>query len=109
MAGGMVACFLGRWLESLRQFEEAERILSRECAGVAWELASVHIFSLWDLVYLGKVTELCRRAPIFRQEGAARGDLYQAVNIRAVAQALFLMVAGLPRSAPHLLGLMVDT
>ena len=103
MAKGMVAFFRGGWLESLRHFEDAERILSRECTGVAWELASGHIFSLWDLLYSGKYAELRRRTPILSQEGAARGDLYQAVTIGLGPQPFCEMIAGHPSSALHML------
>ena len=103
MASGMIALLSGLWRESLKHFLEAERIFSQECAGVAWELATVRTFSLWDLLYLGQYAELCRLAPIWSQEGADRGDLFQTVSIEAGQRPLCELVAGRPDAALHML------
>jgi hypothetical protein len=70
---------------------------------VAWELASVRIFSLWDLLYAGKYTELCQRAPIWSQEGTDRGDLFQAISIGAGQRPICELIAGRPDAAQHIL------
>ena len=103
MAAGMIGLLSGLWRESLKHFREAERIFSQECAGVAWELATVRTFSLWALVYYGGYAELCRLAPLWSQEGADRGDLFQAVSIDAGQRPLCELVAGRPDAALHML------
>jgi len=90
-------------MESLQHFREGERIFSQECAGVAFELASVRIFTLWDLLYAGKYIELCRRAPVWMQEGADRGDLFQAVSIGAGQRPICELIAGRPDAALNIL------
>ena len=103
MAAGMIGLVSGLWRESLKHFREAERIFSQECAGVAWELATVRTFSLWALVYYGGYAELCRLAPLWSQEGADRGDLFQAVSIDAGQRPLCELVAGRPDAALQML------
>jgi tetratricopeptide (TPR) repeat protein len=103
LAGGLIDCVMGRWRESLRKFEEAERIFSQECAGAAWELATVRIYTLWDLLYAGQYRELCRRAPLWSQDGAERGDLFQAVTIDAGPRAVCELIAGRPDAAMRLM------
>ena len=78
---GMNRFLIGGFAESLGLLQEAERTFSEECSGVAWELATTRIFSLWNLLYLGRFNELARRAELAAEEGADRGDLYQAVSI----------------------------
>jgi serine/threonine protein kinase/tetratricopeptide (TPR) repeat protein len=103
LSRGLICFVQGRWLESLRSFEEAERVFSQECAGVAWELATVRIFSLWDLVYAGKYAELCERAPVWSQEGAERGDLFQTISIGAGQRPVCELIAGRPDAAQNVL------
>lgn len=96
---GMVGFLQGQWVESLRLLQEAERVFTQECAGAAWELASVRVFSLWNLLYSGQYMELTRLAPIWSQEGADRGDLYQAISIASAHQAFCELVADRPDKA----------
>ena len=103
LSEGMVGLLVGRWLESLRLLQEAESVFTQECAGVAWELATVRVFSLWNLLYAGKYAELCRLAPIWSQEGADRGDLYQAVSIAAGQQPVCELIADRPDAALNIL------
>jgi tetratricopeptide (TPR) repeat protein len=99
LSTGMTGFLAGRWRESVRHFQEAERIFSHECSGVAWELASVRIFSLWDLLHAGQYAELCQRAPALSKEGADRGDLYQRVSIAGGVQPICELIAGRPDAA----------
>jgi serine/threonine protein kinase/tetratricopeptide (TPR) repeat protein len=99
LSTGMVGLVTGRWRESARHFQEAERIFSQECSGVSWELATVRIFPLWDLLHSGRYAELCRRASILSQEGTDRGDLYQTITIALGPQPVCELIVGRPDAA----------
>ncbi len=59
----------------------------------------MRIFSLWDLVYAGKYAELCERAPVWSEEGAERGDLFQTISIGAGQRPVCELIAGRPDAA----------
>ena len=103
LAEGMITLLAGQWVESRSHFTQAEQIFSQECAGVAWELASVRIFCLWGILYSGKYRELCLLAPLWSQEGSDRGDLYQTVSIGAGHSPICELVAGRPAAALNIL------
>ena len=82
-AHGMIHFVSGQWQDSLKHSREAERILSAGCTGVAWELSTLRIFTLWSLLYSGQFRELRETAAVWRDEGLERGDLFKAVSIGA--------------------------
>jgi hypothetical protein len=100
LTGEGMKCFLsGAFTESLGLLQEAERVFSEECSGVAWELATARIFSLWNLLYLGRFNDLSRRAELAAEEGLDRGDLYQAVSIGSGHVPVCHLVADRPQTA----------
>jgi hypothetical protein len=99
LAEGFTGFGGGRFGEGLRGLQHAERLFSEECVGVAWELATARIFSLWMLVYLGRLKELSRQAPLWMEEGEDRGDLYQAVSIGAGQLPVCHLVVDRPQKA----------
>ncbi|MBK8259498.1 MAG: AAA family ATPase [Polyangiaceae bacterium] len=78
-AGGMAATLEGRWTEGHSRCEQAEVLFRDRCTGVAWEIDTMHWFSLWSMAYLGKLAELVRRVPERIREAEDRGDLYANV------------------------------
>ena len=70
-----------RWPEMLGPAEEAERILVKECHGVAWEQETIRIFILITLSHLGRWQQLLSRGNHLLEEAEQRGNLYMAVNL----------------------------
>ncbi|MCU1327600.1 MAG: ATPase/protein kinase family protein [Bryobacterales bacterium] len=99
VAEGFLAFFEGKWLVSIQRMDEAERILDKECGGVALELAMARIFLLWNLLYCGSYLELARRAPLWSQEGRDRGDLFQTTSINMGPGPVCELIADRPDSA----------
>lgn len=61
--------------------KQADGILSTECTGVVWELATLRNFQLFNMHYLGSWNELARQAPLLFDQAQARGDLYVSTNV----------------------------
>jgi eukaryotic-like serine/threonine-protein kinase len=98
-AKGFVTFTGGRWKESLELFQEAEGIFRQERAGVAWELATAQLFSLWDLLELGRYEELRCRSVILGEEAREKGDLYLATSIDAGVRPFGQLVLAHPEAA----------
>ncbi len=75
---GVVATLTGRWEDGARFCKEAETIFRTQCGGIAWELATVELFAISSLWYLGRMEELRRRVPASLREADERGDVYLA-------------------------------
>ncbi len=77
-----VSCEFKRVIE---YFEEAEPILSTQCTGVAWELAtmqSVGIEALWSL---GRWKEVAALVPRICHDAQTRGDIHTEVIVKLAA------------------------
>jgi hypothetical protein len=79
---GVASFQLGRWRRARDLITRAEAIFRERCTGVAWELASGHVFRLGALYYLGEYAELAQSVPALILEAEARGDLYATTNLR---------------------------
>jgi eukaryotic-like serine/threonine-protein kinase len=99
LSAGFIAFLSGRWREAHPLFEEAEKIFRERCSGVAWELDSVELFSLWTRYYLGETGELARLLPSRVQEAATRGDRYGVTNLRARVAHVVALCADDPAAA----------
>ena len=99
LAAGFAAFLQGRWHDARAQLSEAEAIFRERCRGVAWELDSVDLFSLWTRYYLGEMTDLARLLPSRVQEAAARGDRYGVTNLRTRVAHVVALCADDPASA----------
>lgn len=82
MTRGVAAFLQLNWPLAREASMEAVRIFRARCTGVAWELASAHLFTLWSLWSLGEIAELGRRVPALSREARDRGDLYLATMLR---------------------------
>ncbi len=100
---GFVNFLGGNWIESGEQLREAESIFSEECPGASWEMATAHIFSLWDDFYSGRLNELRKRVSALGQAARERGDLYEATMIGGQIQVLCELAAGRPAAAKQML------
>jgi len=83
LAVGITAYLEGRWKASWELAQQAEQILRERCTGVAWELDTIHVYSLRALYYLGEIAELSARLPILIKEAEERDDLFAATTLRA--------------------------
>jgi serine/threonine protein kinase len=82
MVEGMAAFLAGRWREALDIHGRAETILRERCRGVAWELATARLMWSVALFFLGDLAVLADRLPGLLKEAEARGDLYEATDLR---------------------------
>ncbi len=85
LAKGGAAHLQGRWLDSIEHCDEAAKILRERCTGVAWELNTVHFFSLLSLAKAGRIAELGRRRTILLKEAYERGDRHAATTLSSIS------------------------
>jgi len=94
-AEAFAACVVGNWRRALRLAEHAERYLSEECSGVAWERAtSIQLrttgsFHLGEWATAAGDAELSPGAVV--EEAKARGDVYAMVASIPAATVRFLV------------------
>lgn len=82
MVEGMAAFLAGRWRDARDIHARAETILRERCRGVAWELATARLMWSVALFFLGELAVLADRLPGLLKEAEARGDLYEATDLR---------------------------
>jgi eukaryotic-like serine/threonine-protein kinase len=82
LARGMATLHLGQFQESLAPLSESERVFRERCKGVAWEIATTHIFEATALYYLGELRTLSERTPAYLREAIERGDFYAASDLQ---------------------------
>jgi tetratricopeptide (TPR) repeat protein len=82
-AEGSSAYLEGRFEAAHSLSEQAVTIYRDRCRGVAWEVASAQIFSLWSASYLGRYREIAARMPALLAAADAREDRYDSTNLRA--------------------------
>src|SRR5260370_992701 len=99
MCKGIAAALEGRWRDALALCDQAEGIYRDCCTGVVWELDTAQRFSLWALMYLGRVGELTRRVPRLLKEAQERDDLYAVMNLSLVVGTFVRLAADEPDRA----------
>jgi serine/threonine protein kinase/tetratricopeptide (TPR) repeat protein len=99
MTAAMVAYGHSRWKQALDDFAQSEAILSRECTGVAWELATCRMFTLWTLHNLGEFGQMGRSSSRWITVARERGDLFTETNIGVYGEPLALLAGGQPEAA----------
>lgn len=82
VAVGMAEYFMGQARRAHDHLVEAERILTGEGEGLAWELDAARLYQMFALAQLGRIAELSRRAPRLAAEALDRGDLFASTNLR---------------------------
>jgi serine/threonine protein kinase/tetratricopeptide (TPR) repeat protein len=98
-AAGTTAYAQGRFRESVEQCELALQIFRERCSGVAWEVATANAFMLWSRFYCGEIAEISRRLPVLLESARARGDLFDAANLRASHSNIVWLAADRPQEA----------
>ena len=81
MSYGLAAHLQGRWKEATETLDRADRFFRENCTGAAWELDTIHTFSLWSMTYMGHLAELGRRLPVLLRQARERGDWYAVTNL----------------------------
>ena len=99
MVEGMAAFLEGRWRDARDIHQRAETILRERCRGVAWELATARLMWAVSLFFLGELTVLADRLPGLLKEAEARGDLYEATDLRIRISHANWLAAGDPETA----------
>jgi eukaryotic-like serine/threonine-protein kinase len=101
MCDGLTAFNLGEWTRGRRSLAEAEMLLRKECAGVAWELATSRNMLLQTLCHIGEHREISERVAHLKNEVQERGDLYSATWIACHVEPMSLLAADRPGDARH--------
>lgn len=83
LAVGITAYAEGRWKTAWDLAERGEVILRERCTGVAWELDTLHIYSLRALFYLGEIAQISSRLPMLLREARERDDLFAETSLRS--------------------------
>jgi len=83
LAVGITAYAEGRWKTAWDLAQEGEIILRERCTGVAWELDTIHIYSLRALFFMGRIGELVARLPFLIRDARDRDDLFAETSLRA--------------------------
>jgi tetratricopeptide (TPR) repeat protein len=91
MAVGIGAYLDGRFRQSLGHLAEADGVLRERCTGVAWELNTTEIVSLWSLFWTGSLKQLMDRAPSAMRAARERGDLFAKTNLRTAMHIVTLL------------------
>jgi hypothetical protein len=93
LAEGFVGYFQGRWSHAVDALDRGETMLRETCTGVAWELHSTHLYSLWCLYHLGRVREIERRLEPLLEDVRRRRDLFLEAGLCTMFLT-FLAIAG---------------
>jgi hypothetical protein len=88
----------GSWVAAQADLVEAERILTEECRGVRWEVASVRIFRQYTSIFLGEVQELRQNVARWLDEARDLGDLFLETNLLLVGQSTLQIVDANPQA-----------
>ena len=80
----------GEWRKSHELLAVAEVTMRERCLGVSWELVNLHGMDLWNLGYLGRLTELGRCLERYTGEARERGDDYAAALRSGIANLVWL-------------------
>ncbi len=78
---GAAAYFEERFNDCLAHADEALRLFAN-CTGVSWERTTVRHYSIWSLMWLGRVREASTRVRTQLKAAIERGDLYSAADLR---------------------------
>jgi eukaryotic-like serine/threonine-protein kinase len=99
LVSGMSAFLSGRWKLARDRMELAETALREHCAGVAWELATARLMHSVSLFFLGEVRTLSAHLPALLASAEARGDIYEATDLRIRISHAMLLALDRPEEA----------
>jgi serine/threonine protein kinase len=82
LAMGMSAFLRGEWKSAAERMAVAEGILRERCTGVSWEVATAHMMGSVSLSFMGEWQQLKLRLPRIIRDAEARGDRFEATDLR---------------------------
>ncbi len=98
-AKGLSEYQAGNFRLALEHSLDAARILRSQCLGVGWEQASVELWCVWSLYYLGEIRAMSERVEILGERARERGDLFDDANLRTGIPSAVWLAAGRPERA----------
>ena len=99
MAKGMAAFLRGEWRIASERMTAAESILRERCTGATWEVATAHMMGSVSLFLMGEWKELKHRLPRIIKDAEARGDLFEATDLRTRLAHSICLAADRPEQA----------
>jgi hypothetical protein len=81
-SAGIAHYLRGAYREALGRCVHAEGILREQSGGTQWESATIRIFAVSALTFLGHFDDLVQYQAAWVRDALDRGDLYGAVNLR---------------------------
>ena len=79
---GMAAFLCGDWPQASAALQLAESSFRQRCVGVAWEIATAHLMGAVALFFLGDLRALAASLPVWLARAEARGDRFEATELR---------------------------
>jgi hypothetical protein len=99
LAVGITAYAEGRWKSAWDLAQKGEIILREHCTGVAWEIDTIHIYSLRALFYMGRIGEISSRLPALIRDARDRDDLFAETSLRSRHSYVAWLAADKPERA----------
>ena len=93
LVDGVAAVSMGRWEDGWRALADAEAIFRTRCAGVIWELATLHHHRVWALALRGLYGEMISYGTRVLDEARERGDVYTPATIGMFVESLERLLA----------------
>jgi tetratricopeptide (TPR) repeat protein len=83
LSDGVSSFLRGEWKRAHAACQRALEILRERCVNVPWELGTANQFSMLSLSRMGHIAEMSRLMPELRRSARERGNLYEAIVLRA--------------------------
>jgi hypothetical protein len=96
LSEGVCAYLRGQWKRAHELCQRGLETLRERCTNVAWEINIANQFSMLGLARMGHIGEMTRLMPSLRRSARERGDLYQALVLRAGIMCLPSLAADEP-------------
>jgi serine/threonine protein kinase len=93
LAHAACSFYLGRFRDTVRFADDADRILRERCTAVTWEIDTAQNIAISALHYLGELSDLARRIPPLLREAEDRGDHYAATELVVGRPTLFWLAS----------------
>jgi serine/threonine protein kinase len=90
---GIGAFLRGDWRAGHTGVAAAEDIFRQHCPTAFFELATVRLYRVWSLYFLGELAEMGALMRRYVEEARDRGDLYAATNMRSTLSNVVWLVA----------------
>jgi len=79
---GCARALNGEWARARALSDDAEKTFREKCTGVAWEIDTCQLFSLFSQSWLGELEEMGTRARAIFEDAEGRGDLLMTTYLQ---------------------------